>query len=522
MFSERWALVALIALSTLIMGFLSLLAWRRRQSPLGRVFFLFTLLGSFYTFGYMCELASNTLAAIRFWLRIESVGIAFLPTAWVTLAVRHTGIQNRRWPQLQAVLLMLSTITFILSNTSEFHHLHYGPLRLNPEAPFPVVTFVPGPWYWIHTAFINLAILFGNILYARVWLKSSSDKSQQAFTIFLGSLFPWVVYIIYLLKLIPWGIDPNPIAFLVPGILYAWATFNLNMLEITPIARQAVFQRLSDGVLVFDREGCLADFNAAGSRAFPELRGGTKGKAGIRLFCEYPAMMNILAGPTDEQSTIWLEPDGGKINFQLQRIELYDRKGSVAGFMVLLRDITHFSAIMEGLQLQATIDPLTKAWNRYRWQADGEALLSQARWQQGVISLIIMDMDNFKLINDTHGHRSGDAVLAQFALTCQQNLRVQDIFGRYGGDEFVIILPGMNRSGAVELAERLKRAVESMTVEAGEKKIKITASFGVVTEQQGSTVHLEEIIEKADQALYKAKKAGGNGVCILDNSNKAK
>jgi diguanylate cyclase (GGDEF)-like protein len=478
----------------------------------GRAFFLLTFLVTFYTFGYMCELASNTLAAIRFWLRVEAVGIAFLPTAWIVLAVHHTGVQNKRWFQLQAFMLLLSAVTFILSNTSEFHNLYYGSLILNPEAPFPVVTFVPKLWYWIHTIFINLAVFCGNILYTRAWVKAPIDKSQQAFVLLLGSLFPWVVFIAYLLGVIPWGIDPIPIAFLVPGLLYAWATFGLKMLEVTPIARQAVFQKLSDGVFVFDREGRLADFNAAGSKAFPEVTAEAKGRDGIKLFREYPVMQSIFDGPTDEQESMWIETDGAKVNYQLQRIELHDRDGDMVGFMVILRDITQFAAIVEGLQLQADIDPLTKTWNRNRWQQDGETLLVQARQKKDAISLILVDLDDFKPVNDTYGHLAGDAVLHEFALTCRKNLRAQDIFGRYGGDEFVIILPGVNAAEAAQLAERLKRAVESMTVMAGERNIKVTASFGVVTEQEWGPISLEELVQKADEALYEAKKAGENFV----------
>lgn len=494
-------------MTTLVIGTLSLVAWRHRQSPLGRTFFLLTFLLTFYSFGYTCEIASNTLEAIRFWLSIESIGTAFLPLAWIMVAVRHIKMQSKHWPQIEALLLTLSVITFILNNTSGLHHLYYGPLRLNPAAPFPVVTFVPGIWYWVHTAFINLAVLFGNIIYVRAWIKAPYDKRMQAFVLFLGSLFPWVVFAVYLLGIVPWGIDPNPIAFLVPGLLYVWATFSLNMLEIAPIARQEVFQKLSDGVLVFDRDGHLVDFNAAGSRIFPELNADAKGKDGLRLFREYPAIYSSFDGPNDEQRTIWLEVDGEKFSYQLQRIELYDREDHMVGFMVIIRDITRFSSIVEGLQLQASVDPLTKVWNRNRWQEDGEALLSQTRRKQGSISLIIADMDDFKLVNDTYGHLTGDAVLREFVQTCQKNLRIQDIFGRYGGDEFVIILPDVNTTEADELTERLKRAVESMMVVVGKQKIKVTASFGVATEQEGETNSLDELIQKADESLYEVKKA---------------
>lgn len=518
MYAEKSVLMVLLALSTLILGTLSLVAWRRRQSPLGQDFFLLIFLTTIYTFGYTFEFASSTLEKVRFWLHVESIGIAFIPTAWVIFAVRFTKSKLRCWPQMKALFLMLSAITFIISNTSELHQLHYVDMRLNSEAPFPVVNFVAGPWYWFHNVFTNVAVVIGNILYARAWKNTSEDKKQQAFAIFLGSMFPWVVFIAYMLKIIPWGIDPVPVAFLVPGLLYAWAVFDLKMLEIAPIARQAVFQKLSEGVFVFDRDGCLVDFNAAGCKVFPKLKNDAKGKNGSELFRDYPILLNLIADSINEQETMTLQAGDQKSTYQLQRIELYNRNHTV-GFMVICRDITHFSNIVESLQLQAAIDPLTKAWNRNRWQEDGKALLAQACRNHGSIAIILTDLDKFKQVNDIYGHIIGDAALRNFALTCQNNLRGQDIFGRYGGDEFIIILPDSNTPEAVELAERLKRAVKSMILVAGERKITVTASFGIVSMQNEVSIDFETLINYADEALYEAKKAGGNQVYVFNTKS---
>ncbi len=513
LYSVRWALVVLVGLSGLVIATLSLVGWRRRRSPLGRAFFFFTLLVAIYTLGYMCELASDTLPAIRFWLRVESVGIAFLPAAWIILAAHHTKARGDHWVQLKAVLLMLSTITFLLSNTSEIHHLHYGPLSINPDAPFPVVIFEPGPWYWLHTAYINLAVFYGNLLFARAWKTAPADKSRQAFVLFLGSLFPWGAYIAYLMNAIPWGLDPHPAAFLVPALLYAWATFGLGMLETVPLARQEVFQRLSDSLLVFDREGRLADFNLAAGRTFPVLADTAKGSPGRDLFPVNPAMLSVLDGSAEEQ-TMYLEVDGERVNYQLQRIGLYDGQGDGAGFIVVLRDITHFSAMLEGLRLQAAIDPLTKAWNRTRWKKVGKELVAHAHENNNPISLILADLDDFKIVNDTHGHLSGDTVLADFAAVCRSHLRAEDIFGRYGGDEFVIILPGADKAGAGELAERIRQAVESMAVGDGESAVSVTASFGVITVRGEEALSLDDLVRKADAMMYEAKYAGGNRVFV--------
>jgi diguanylate cyclase (GGDEF)-like protein len=515
LYTARWALVVLIGLSGLILAALSLVAWRRRRSPDGRSFFIFAALVALYTFGYMGELASDTLPAIRFWLRVESLGIAFLPAAWIVFAVNHAKTKNEHWTRLKAILFTLSAITFLLSNTSELHHLHYGPLSLNPHAPFPVAAIIPGPWYWFHSLYINLAVLYGNILFARAWRSAPPAQSNQAFVLFLGSLFPWGVYIAYLLGAIPWGLDPHPAAFLVPGLLYAWAAFGLGMFETVPLARQEVFQRLSDSLLVFDRDGRLADFNLAAVRTFPFLAGEAKGRHGRDLFRNCAAMLPVLDGAASEQ-VMYLEVDGVRINYQLQRIGLLDGHDAAAGFIVVLRDITNFSSVMEGLRLQAATDPLTKAWNRTRWKKVGRELVAAAAANEQPLSLILADLDDFKIVNDTHGHVSGDQVLAAFARTCRGSLRAEDIFGRYGGDEFVIILPGVDKAGTAALAERLRREIEAMTVADGGTLVSITASFGVITARGGEETSLDDLVRKADAMMYQAKEAGGNRVAVYE------
>ena len=146
-------------------------------------------------------------------------------------------------------------------------------------------------------------------------------------------------------------------------------------------------------------------------------------------------------------------------------------------------------------------------------------LVAQACRNHGSIAIILADLDKFKQVNDIYGHIIGDAALRNFAVTCQENLRSQDILGRYGGDEFVIILPDVNTSKAVELAERLRHAVKSMKLVAGERKITVTASFGIVSVQNEVSIDLVTLINYADEALYEAKKAGGNQVYVFNTKS---
>ena len=130
---------------------------------------------------------------------------------------------------------------------------------------------------------------------------------------------------------------------------------------------------------------------------------------------------------------------------------------------------------------------------------------------QSALSLILFDVDDFKSINDTHGHLMGDQVLIELVKKCQQNLRSIDIFGRYGGDEFLILLPETNLADGALVAERIRAAVANMQLSHKKDKIRITLSIGIIqlTEKRAT---LRELLERADQALYKAKDGGGNQV----------
>ena len=511
----RMSLIALSSLSALFFCSIALLAWRRRRVALSRAVLFLSVSVAVYAFGYACELASNTLPMIYFWLHIENLGIAFIPTAWIMLAVCHTRTQWRHWPLLQVALIVVSMLSVIFSNTSEFHNLYYMDLHLNPAAPFPVAAFTPGIWYVFHNVFINVAAVVGNILYIRQWKKAVHPQAQQqAFAFFISSLFPWLVVLIYIFGASPWGLDPMPIAFLVPGALYGWAISTLKLFAVAPIAQELIFQRLEDAIIVFDREGRLADFNAAGQRVFPELKDSIKGHDGAKAFSPYREMLAAFEMPPGSVKTLCRHQGEMEKCYQIRRVDLHDDGGWQIGYMMILHDITSFSRLVDGLQLQATTDPLTGAYNRNILQERAQELLENFS-EASPGALLITDLDRFKGINDIYGHLAGDTALTEFSAVCARILREQDFFCRYGGDEFVILLPETEEKVVFELAESIRRELERLDIRLGlDQSIKLTASIGAAMRQK-SDPSIEVLLKRADEALYEAKRAGGNCVRIF-------
>lgn len=172
--------------------------------------------------------------------------------------------------------------------------------------------------------------------------------------------------------------------------------------------------------------------------------------------------------------------------------------------------ISH-ARLFRQVQTQAMTDALTGLFNHgyFQERLDRETKLADRNNDQ--VSLILLDLDHLKHINDTHGHRTGDAALCHVASIMKSTVREVDICARYGGEEFVVILPQCDRASAIEVAERLRQSISSTPLVLAEQ---VTASIGVATYPSGAK-NKEELIEMADRAMYLAKAAGRNRVRTL-------
>jgi two-component system cell cycle response regulator len=172
-------------------------------------------------------------------------------------------------------------------------------------------------------------------------------------------------------------------------------------------------------------------------------------------------------------------------------------------------------------QLAAT-DPLTGILNRRAFIERMEDEINRAYRQAAPLCLLLADIDYFKHINDSYGHQIGDLVLQRFADTLSSASRRYDFVGRYGGEEFVVCLPGIGLPRARSVAGRLRKRVQEMKIStpASSKPIRITASFGVSCVHSGSMETVDPIIRRADEAMYRAKHEGRNRVCIVPLMNK--
>jgi diguanylate cyclase (GGDEF)-like protein len=183
--------------------------------------------------------------------------------------------------------------------------------------------------------------------------------------------------------------------------------------------------------------------------------------------------------------------------------------------ILLQRSLMH-----QQLAAAARTDPKTGLLNATAWQREADAEVARALRSGTPLALLLVDVDHFKRVNDRHGHLIGDQVLRSLAAELRQQVRESDVVGRFGGEEFTILLPRTGAAEACGIAERLRSSTNLLSVGASEPRVTVTVSIGVAALGQHGR-DLFELLAAADLALYRAKDAGRNTVCLYARTNQA-
>ena len=197
------------------------------------------------------------------------------------------------------------------------------------------------------------------------------------------------------------------------------------------------------------------------------------------------------------------------------------KDGKKLGLFLLIRDVTAETALQDKYKAkssQSITDPMTGMYNRLFFEQYLPRILDQmvGEGEDYAISVLMVDIDHFKKINDNHGHPAGDYILQYIGVKLKDSCRKSDILCRYGGEEFLIVLPGADLKDSKTVGEKLRLAVETSDIEFENKKIKVTISIGSAQINVGLE-RSEQAIARADRALYHSKETGRNKVSLNDN-----
>lgn len=211
--------------------------------------------------------------------------------------------------------------------------------------------------------------------------------------------------------------------------------------------------------------------------------------------------------------------DGTVIDISISSHALFDHNGAFAGVEGLYRDVTQRKNLERELHRLATTDMLTGMANRRSFLEVAEATFQRARESHAPLTVLMLDLDHFKTINDRFGHLEGDRVLAEFAQATKHQLRASDTVGRLGGEEFGLLLPHTLPAEGADIATRILEAIRALELtDSNGQHYGVTTSMGLGTLSPGDR-SLHDLLDRADQALYLAKRRGRNQLAVLDAGN---
>ena len=514
-----WILVGSVTLQylagALAVG-LAVAAWRRRE--LGGWPAIYLGLGSLsaavYAWGYALELTSRSLEAALAWARIEYLGIPYIAPMWLAFALHMSGygrwISWRRMP----FLLAIPVVTQVVALSAEWHGLFYTSTYMQKAGPFFILAFQKGPFYWLHLLFVNGCLVFTTVMLAQMWARSAPAFRRQALFFLLAMAIAWGGLLIYVTGHAPYNLDLTSLSVSLGGLVVGVGLFRFGGLDVVPLARDVIFERMGDGVLVFDAADRLIDFNPAMQAMLPQLHKTQIGQPAAQvLAAQADLLAQITAGAP---GPVELEVNGtGKTHYYQSHLSpVLDGRRRVAGKIVTLQDYSQTRQLIEQMRDLATHDPLTGCNNRRHFTELAGREIERLHRHAGAISLICVDLDHFKIVNDTYGHAAGDTALQLTAALLTRMSRKTDVLARLGGEEFLLLLPETPPAAALATAERLRQALEQQTMTYEGRTMTVTASFGVTGIDQAAGVSLETMMRCADKAVYDAKALGRNFVAM--------
>lgn len=283
-----------------------------------------------------------------------------------------------------------------------------------------------------------------------------------------------------------------------------------------------IFESLSMPVFIVDKAGQIENMNHVASTIFntntlPGAKYYKDHKENLFFTKEFPWLTDMYEDfVKSNEPKMFCEKSLGvhEQYFYISCSRSLDISGKFSGTIVIIEDITNRKRMEKELETLATTDPLTGAKNRRSFVQLFEQELTRSQRYSHHLALLMMDIDHFKEINDTHGHATGDRVLKLLVAESHAILRGADLFGRWGGEEFIVLLPETDIHQASTVAERLRGSLAKieMSTDSG-TLIQFTVSIGLTVVNKKALA--DDIVKKADEALYMAKKQGRNRVILL-------
>lgn len=458
------------------------------------------------TFSIFMEKSVQSFELKHLWRNISQIGLFILPSSIFAFTMVYTEEERPIFKHLMFLNFLFSVTAVLLIYTNNFHHIMRVGVALVESSSGPMLKVYQTTIGKVSVA-INTMISVSALI--KIWIfmrtRSKSMKAQVRL-VFIGFLIP-IVYTYAksaVLKYIGISI-PASTSFLIGIVFILWGLYKYDLMAISPIARDWVIDEIKLGMLFFDSDCNVVDTNKSAREIF-----GVGNKQITEKIKAYPRWKQKLNNKED--TTIELGIDTALRGHRIYGITIHilkDKKKSL-GVVALLRDITKEVHEREKLIDKSEKDSMTQIYNRLTFEKKVNEILSGNSENSDDnldFSLLVIDIDNFKDVNDTYGHKMGDDVIIEVVKLTTSISREHDIVGRLGGDEFAVFLQNCDVALNEKIAKRIQTSVNNYDFIVDEMVFNVSLSIGGITDNSG-IYHFDDLYIKADSALYDSKETG--------------
>ncbi len=439
--------------------------------------------------------------------KLQYPGIALLPVAWMVFALTYVRRVRTVGARPLLALSAIPALTVVLAWSNELHHLLWTAIREVVTVGFVGMTLDYGVWFRVHVVYSYSLIAAGTLIL--IYELSASPQHRDALLGVIAA--PAIVTALNLLHLSgngPLFIDLTPLGLALGLMVFTRGVLLTGLLELSPTFHREVLEELADGVVILDAGGAVVDVNSA-ARCMLGAVGGQSDALGARLRqvglsaeAFHPGSREVVIGGRSYDVRATTINGGGQMQARTALVfrDVTERLEAEAELRRLKQEMEHL----------AHTDPLTDLPNRRYFMRRLQEETGRCQRHGRELSVILMDLDRFKEVNDTYGHETGDHVLSVVAETIRACIRDSDVAARLGGEEFALLLPETASDEARTIGGRIRAAIEARVFAApAGGTFGITASAGIATVCRDGP----EPLKLADQALYRAKESGRNTVC---------
>ncbi len=548
-----YGLVTLLGGVALLM--LAYIGFRRRKARAATEFALLMIALAICGIGLSLESMSLTLERAMLWKYVQFLGVPWIPMLAVLFGLRLCDVRLRHERALVIVLATVSALFMVVELSNDFHELFHAQFRLQFTGRVAVIGYEPGPFMYGYAAYLIASVLTLIGLMLSRALESSAVFRRQALLIGVAALISLFANVVSLAGLTTSQLDITPLSFVILAGIVAYALFHEYLFDLTPVALRQVFLTMPAGCVILDADMRLVEFNAAAATAFPGMTERAIGSKPWSILAPWPELRRRLFGSEPFSIDLVSHDVEPERCYHVSVSSIPGRGGAIIARILMIHDTTEQYRLAERLRQLASYDELTGALNRRTLFAEIDRMLARLARTGATITLAMIDIDYFKRVNDALGHQAGDEVLREVAKRIFASMRASDILCRFGGEEFLAVLPDTGTDAARTVAERMRADVCGTSIDvtsgrwdvavagqpvfastdladpipswfagsfpsraagarpaAPQESLTVTISIGLVSANGSGIRRRDELITMADRALYRAKANGRNRV----------